>query len=87
MGGIVEFKGIRYAEAPVGDLRWKAPVLVKSYDGTVEAKDFAPGCAGNNWDGVDEKFAEDCLTVNVNVGENVLKEGRKVRVRKLARIV
>lgn len=28
--GVVTFHSIPYAEPPTGDLRWKAPVLIKS---------------------------------------------------------
>ena len=28
--GVVTFHSIPYAEPPVGDLRWKAPVLIQS---------------------------------------------------------
>ena len=35
--GVVTFKSIPYAEAPVGDLRWKSPVLRTNYQGTIDA--------------------------------------------------
>ena len=55
-GGVVEgsyfdartsdavFKGIPFAAAPVGDLRWKPPAPVRSWRGVRDAKDFAPIC-------------------------------------------
>jgi para-nitrobenzyl esterase len=58
------FKGIPYAEPPVGDLRWKRPVKHACWDGVRAATDFGAKCvqvdASNNVIG-----SEDCLTVNV----------------------
>lgn len=60
------WKGIRYAQAPVGDMRFKAPVPVKAWTGTQDALSFgavAPqqesSIAGK------EPQAEDCLYLNV----------------------
>ena len=36
------FKGIPFALAPVGDLRWKAPQPAKDWDGIYDAYKFAP---------------------------------------------
>jgi len=85
IGGVVEFRGIPYAEAPVGNLRWKPPMVRTSYGGdTIDATNFANGCAGNNWDGTndDEKmgFSEDCLVVNISVERSVLEGGQKVPI-------
>lgn len=68
--GVMSFKGIPYAKAPVGDLRWKAPEAPDDSDETFEAKEFGPTSvqyswhsepAGENPAGV----SEDCLTLNV----------------------
>ena len=71
--GVVEddlgtFKAIPFAEAPVGELRWKAPVPKKAWDGVYEAKEFGgmppqqvrtrPGAPGPN-------VSEDCLYLNI----------------------
>lgn len=42
---IAVFRGVPYAEPPVGDLRWKPPVPLKPRDGARPAKDFAASCA------------------------------------------
>lgn len=57
------FRGIHYAEAPTGDLRWKPPVpyhiLVKTVDATVSGCD----CPQTGDTGIIK--SEDCLTLNV----------------------
>lgn len=40
--GIFVFKGIPYAEPPVGDLRLAAPVLIEQWEGLLEASKFGP---------------------------------------------
>ena len=42
--GISSFKGIRYAAAPVGDLRWKAPQPPTQLEGVLDATTFGPTC-------------------------------------------
>jgi para-nitrobenzyl esterase len=38
------FRGIPYAEAPVGDLRWRAPRPAAAWTGRRDATHFAPSC-------------------------------------------
>ena len=38
------FGGIPYATAPIGDLRWSAPVAPASWEGVRDASDYAPSC-------------------------------------------
>jgi para-nitrobenzyl esterase len=41
ISGISIFKGVPFAQPPVGDLRWKAPQPVKNWDGTLKADHFS----------------------------------------------
>ena len=58
------FRGIPYAAPPVGDLRWRPPARVASWNGVHDASAFGDMCiqidANNNLVG-----SEDCLTLNV----------------------
>lgn len=42
--GYVVFKGIPYAKAPVGELRWKAPQELDAWEGTYKADTFQNMC-------------------------------------------
>ncbi len=61
------FLGIPYAEAPVGELRWRAPVPRAPWDDPLAATAFGARCAQNP--GLEAstttRMDEDCLTVNV----------------------
>lgn len=67
--GIRSFKGIPFAQPPVGDLRWKEPQPVKSWSGVKQTQKFGPramqralfGDMGFRSDGM----SEDCLYLNV----------------------
>lgn len=61
-GGAV-FKGIPFAQPPVGDLRWREPLPVMPWQGVKRALAFAPACAQLTRDGV--AGDEDCLYLNV----------------------
>ena len=67
--GLRVFKGIPFAEPPLGNLRWKPPQPVKAWDGIKKAQTFgsAPvqdaGMAAMV--GVPAPFSEDCLYLNV----------------------
>jgi len=74
--GVTVFKGIPYAAAPVGDLRWKAPQPVVAWEGVKVCDTFGPiePQPGNKpgtfygdefyWMGTPEEN-EDCLYLNV----------------------
>ncbi|THV05686.1 alpha/beta-hydrolase [Dendrothele bispora CBS 962.96] len=59
--GYVSWKGIRFADAPVGELRWRAPISPPSQNvGTVNADTFPKSCVSSAQSG-----SEDCLFLNV----------------------
>jgi para-nitrobenzyl esterase len=69
-GGVRSFKGIPFAEPPVGDLRWREPQPVKDWKGTRKADQFGPRCMQRTGPGSDYWFrsngmSEDCLYLNV----------------------
>jgi para-nitrobenzyl esterase len=63
-GGAV-FKGIPYAQAPLGELRWKPPAPVKPWTGIRDALDYGGTCAQNPMWGMPKVVNEDCLYLNV----------------------
>jgi para-nitrobenzyl esterase len=66
--GGAAFKGIPYAQPPVGDLRWRAPQPVVPWTGIREATRFSIPCTQLS-EGWNQPFAdsggEDCLYLNV----------------------
>ena len=69
-GGAV-FKGIPYADPPVGNLRWEAPQPVTTWTGIRQATAFGHPCAqlesmSNHWNTeAAANSSEDCLYLNV----------------------
>ena len=67
--GVLEFKGVPYAKAPVGDLRWKAPEAPDDSDETFDATEFGKTSVQYPWHsepaGVINPVGEDCLTLNI----------------------
>ncbi len=67
------WRGIPFAEPPVGPLRWRAPRPPKAWAGTLEALEFGAVCIqfagpGGRAEGLednDTRGEEDCLTLNV----------------------
>lgn len=67
--GIRSFKGVPFAEPPIGDLRWKPPQPAKNWQGVRKADQFGPRCMQRALFG-DMNFrsngmSEDCLYLNV----------------------
>lgn len=64
--GFVHYKGVPFAQPPVGDLRWKAPVPAKKWEGVYEAKKFkAKNYQRSNKPFTKEEISEDCLYLNI----------------------
>jgi para-nitrobenzyl esterase len=68
--GVRAFKGIPFAQAPVGDLRWREPQPVGNWTGARNADKFGPRCMQRTSPGADYWFrsdgmSEDCLYLNV----------------------
>jgi para-nitrobenzyl esterase len=66
--GLTVYKGIPYAAAPVGDLRWRAPAPKAPWSGTRQAHSFAPACMqkGVSMPGeTPPAMSEDCLYLNI----------------------
>lgn len=80
-GGTYSWKGIPYAQAPVGELRWKAPVDARPWTTPRPAREFGHACAttgrldgpgrNNRYDHTladslgQTVGSEDCLTLNI----------------------
>src|SRR5436305_1282535 len=67
--GVRIFRGIPFAQPPVGDLRWKPPQSPKNWEGVRQAIQFGPRCMQHPVFG-DMNFrsngmSEDCLYLNV----------------------
>ena len=63
------FRGLPYAAAPTGHLRWRAPRSPADWKGIRDATDFAPSCpqpATNNPFLPPGAIEEDCLYLNVS---------------------
>lgn len=67
--GISAWKGIPFAQPPVGPLRWRAPQPLAPWDGVLETTEFANDCMQIPFDAdaapLGTPPAEDCLYLNV----------------------
>ena len=66
---VTVYRGIPYAAAPTGDLRWRAPRPAEPWTGVRDAANFGPMCPQSPQDraaaGIDLPLSEDCLNLNV----------------------
>jgi len=84
-GGVLEkggavFKGIPFARAPIGDLRWLEPAAVKAWTGVREATSFGAPCAQNTGGRMQASSSEDCLFLNVWTPEWPARDRKPVMV-------
>jgi para-nitrobenzyl esterase len=70
-GNLEVFKGIPYAQPPVGERRWKAPAPLARWHGVRNATAFGPACfqpqgpqSSVYWEPA-MPMSEDCLTLNI----------------------
>ena len=84
--GVLAFKGIPYASAPIGDLRWERPQPARPWDGVRDATVLGHRCwvntpeegLGGSTKGVTQD--EDCLYLNVWTNAMSADEHRPVMV-------
>ena len=84
--GVLTFRGVPYARAPVGDNRWRAPVAKAAWDGARPATTFGPAC----WQRLTPESSiytrgdlgrdEDCLYLNLWTAAEQADEARPVMV-------
>lgn len=71
VGKVRIFKGIPFAQPPVGPLRWKPPVALPTWQGVRKAQSFGAACiqprptAIGIYTNPPAKTSEDCLTLNI----------------------
>ncbi len=74
--GIVSYKGIPFAAPPVGDLRWREPQPVITWEGVKSADQYGAAAMQTTWDpnsfygrewraSGSVPFSEDCLYLNI----------------------
>ena len=84
--GALVFRGVPYAESPVGDARWRAPVAKASWEGARSAAAFGPACwqrltpESSIYTRGDLDRNEDCLYLNVWTAAEQAAEARPVMV-------
>jgi para-nitrobenzyl esterase len=78
-GGAV-FKGIPYAQPPVGDLRWREPMPVIPWTGVRDAAEFSAACMQKAGPISYSAKSEDCLFLNVWTPEWPIKSRFPVMV-------
>jgi para-nitrobenzyl esterase len=69
VSGISMFKGVPFAQPPVGDLRWKEPMPVKNWEGVRKADHFAARAMQlpvfSDMQFRSDGLSEDCLYLNI----------------------
>jgi len=82
--GVIEFKGIPYAEPPIGKLRWEIPQESLAWESVLDATEYKSACPQVERYGIPESSEnEDCLYINVTTpysSEEDLRQKRAVIV-------
>jgi para-nitrobenzyl esterase len=88
--GVTAFKGVPFAAPPTGDLRWRPPAAVKSWEGVRQSDKYSAPCLQTAFPGgspeLDEVLRlpgtpnEDCLYLNVWSAAKSASERRPVMV-------
>ena len=63
--GVAVFRGIPYAQPPIGPLRWQPPRPVSAHKSVLKAHSFGPRCMQRTFGDNPPVVSEDCLTLNV----------------------
>ncbi len=90
IGEMSIFKGIPFAQPPIGDLRWKAPQAAKNWSGVRKCEAFSASPMQNNpvpfmcWTeefiAPPQPLSEDCLYLNIWTAAKTTKDKRPVFV-------
>lgn len=78
-GSITAYKGIRYAQPPTGEMRWKPPVPAADWTDVRKANDYAPACmqlratVQSIYTDDPAQMSEDCLFLNVWMPKHAVK--------------
>lgn len=81
--GVRVFKGVPYAQAPVGNLRWKPPQPAKPWQGERTATEFGPRPIQKSnllYEFRSDEMNEDCLYLNIWTGAATSRERRPVYI-------
>ena len=84
--GVLVFRGVPYAEPPVGNARWRVPAAKAAWEGTRSAATFGPACwqrltpESSIYTRGDLDRDEDCLYLNVWTAAVESSEARPVMV-------
>jgi para-nitrobenzyl esterase len=62
---LVAFKGIPYAQPPVGELRWRPTKKIDNWKGIKPCEEFGASCPQIDNNNLIDNMSEDCLCLNV----------------------
>jgi len=69
---VIEYRGIPYAEAPVGERRWALPKTKQAWSGVLDASAFGSACPQvSRFALTDSSVTEDCLSLNVTLPADI----------------